>query len=123
MLLHFDFKSSVPLYMQLRNQIVNGIAAGELKFGEKLPSVRALAEESGINAMTVSKAYQLLKQEGYIVTDRRRGAQVSWQKGDTEPAEETVQNLRLCLSELRLSGMSKEEVLELCSKLYEEGKV
>lgn len=122
MLLHFDFKSSVPLYMQLRNQIVNGIAAGELKFGEKLPSVRALAEESGINAMTVSKAYQLLKQEGYIVTDRRRGAQVSWQKGDTEPAEETVQNLRLCLSELRLSGMSKEEVLELCSKLYEEGK-
>lgn len=122
MLLHFDFKSSVPLYMQLRNQIVNGIAAGELKFGEKLPSVRALAEESGINAMTVSKAYQLLKQEGYIVTDRRRGAQVSWQKGDTEPAEETVQNLRLCLSELRLSGMGKEEVLELCSKLYEEGK-
>ena len=122
MLLHFDFKSSVPLYMQLRNQIVNGIAAGELKFGEKLPSVRALAEESGINAMTVSKAYQLLKQEGYIVTDRRRGAQVSWQKGDTEPTEETVQNLRLCLSELRLSGMSKEEVLELCSKLYEEGK-
>ena len=122
MLLQFDFKSSVPLYMQLRNQIVNGIAAGELKFGEKLPSVRGLAEESGINAMTVSKAYQLLRQEGYIVTDRRRGAQVCWEKGATEAAEDTVQNLRLCISELRLSGMSREEVLELCSKLYEEGK-
>ncbi len=122
MLLHFDFKSSVPLYMQLRNQIVNGIAEGELKFGEKLPSVRALAEESGINAMTVSKAYQMLKQEGYIVTDRRRGAQILWKKGDTGLPEETVQNLRLCLSELRLSGMSREDVLKLCSKLYEEGK-
>ncbi len=122
MRLCFDFKSPIPLYLQLRNQIVNGIAEGELKFGEKLPSVRALAEESGINAMTVSKAYQLLKQEGYIVTDRRRGAQVSWKKGDTGLPEETVQNLRLCLSELRLSGMSRKEVMELCLKLYEEGK-
>ena len=77
MLLTFDFSSDTPLYMQLRNQIIIGIADGRLISGEKLPTVRALAEESGINTMTVSKAYQLLKQEGYITTDRRSGARRS----------------------------------------------
>lgn len=77
MLLTFDFSSDTPLYIQLRNQIIIGIADGRLISGEKLPTVRALAEESGINTMTVSKAYQLLKQEGYITTDRRSGAAVA----------------------------------------------
>jgi Predicted transcriptional regulators len=51
MILKFDFASKVPLYMQLRNQIVIGIAEGKLQAGEKLPTVRALADESGINSM------------------------------------------------------------------------
>ena len=76
MLLKFDFGSNVPIYMQLRNQVVIAIAEGVLAPGEQLPTIRALAEESGINMMTVSKAYQLLKQEGYITTDRRSGAVV-----------------------------------------------
>ena len=73
MILTFDFSSDVPLYMQLRNQIVIGIAEGKLVPGEKLPTIRALADESGINMMTVSKAYQILqgmnrelKAKGYI---------------------------------------------------------
>ena len=66
MILNFDFHSDVPIFMQIRNQIVIGIAEGKLKPGEQLPTIRALADESGINMMTVSKAYQILKQEGYI---------------------------------------------------------
>ena len=126
MILNFDFSSSVPLYMQLRNQIVIGIAEGRLAAGEKLPTIRALAEESGINMMTVSKAYQLLKQEGYIHTDRRSGAVVAQRDDGTlrplQISEETQQKLRLCLSELRLTGMSREDVLSLCEKLYDEGE-
>ena len=76
MLLHLDFGSDVPIYLQIRNQIVLGIAENKLHAGEKLPTIRALSEECGINMMTVSKAYQLLKQEGYIQTDRRSGAVV-----------------------------------------------
>ena len=83
MLLTFDFSSDTPLYIQLRNQIVVGIANGRLTPGEKLPTVRALAEESGINTMTVSKAYQLLKQEGYITTGRRFGGNAV--RAETEP--------------------------------------
>ena len=88
MILNFDFSSSIPLYMQLRNQIVIGIAEGKLMPGEKLPTIRGLAEESGINMMTVSKAYQLLKQEGYIHTDRRSGAVVAPREDGTAGGEE-----------------------------------
>ena len=130
MILNFDFSSSIPLYMQLRNQIVIGIAEGKLMPGEKLPTIRGLAEESGINMMTVSKAYQLLKQEGYIHTDRRSGAVVAPREDGTAGGEEggqvsvpqeTLDGLRLRLSELRLTGMSREEALKLCEKLFEEG--
>ena len=120
MLLKFDFGSTVPIYMQLRNQVVIAIAEGKIAPGEQLPTIRALAEESGINMMTVSKAYQLLKQEGYIRTDRRSGAVVMPRAdGGSLPAE-TLDTLRLCVSELRLAGLGREELLELCRKMYEE---
>lgn len=120
MILTFDFSSDVPLYQQLRNQIVIGIAEGKLIPGEKLPTIRALADESGINMMTVSKAYQILKQEGYIVTDRRKGAVVAGSPA-SRINEETLRELRLKISELRLAGMKKEEILAMIEKIYAEG--
>ncbi|HCK88714.1 MAG TPA: GntR family transcriptional regulator [Erysipelotrichaceae bacterium] len=120
MIMTFDFSSNVPIYMQLRNQIVIGIAEGKLSPGEQLPTIRALAEESGINMMTVSKAYQMLKQEGYIVTDRRSGARVAASPAVQIPSS-AMESLRLNISELRLGGISKEDIIALCEKLYEEG--
>ena len=76
MIIEINELSDVPIYLQIRNQIVMGISSGALAVGEQLPTVRALALEIGINTMTVSKAYQLLKQEGYILTDRKNGARV-----------------------------------------------
>ena len=122
MILNFDFHSDVPIFMQIRNQIVIGIAEGKLKPGEQLPTIRALADESGINMMTVSKAYQILKQEGYIITDRRSGARVAL-KDDKAVNEKTMQQLRLAVSELRLSGMKEEEILSLVSGIYQEGNL
>lgn len=121
MLLHLDFNADVPIYLQIRNQIVLGIAEGKLKTGEKLPTIRVLSEECGINMMTVSKAYQLLKQEGYIQTDRRSGAIVRVNTPAAVPRKETLDSLKLHLSELRLAGVSLEETLALCKKFYEEG--
>jgi GntR family transcriptional regulator len=120
MLLSFDFNSSVPLYMQLRNQVVIAIAEGKLQPGDHLPTIRALAEESGINMMTVSKAYQLLRQEGYIIADRRSGTVVAPREGQKTPPSSALEGLRLSISELRLSGMSSGDILDLCKKLYEE---
>ena len=118
MLLRLDFSSDVPIYQQIRNQVVTAIASGQLAPGEKLPTIRALAEEAGINMMTASKAYQLLKSEGYITTGRRDGATVRLPEAGAGP--ETVEGLRLRICELRLAGMGKEEILELCGKIFDE---
>lgn len=121
MLLVFEFQSEIPLYMQLRNQIVIAIAQGRLVSGERLPTIRTLAEESGVNMMTISKAYQLLKKEGYILTDRRSGAVVAPQKQKPIP-ESILRDLKLVLSELQVHGVSEKDALSLCQNLYREGK-
>ena len=119
MILTFDFASSVPLYIQLRNQIVMAIASGDLKPGDRLPTIRALAQESGINMMTVSRAYQNLKMEGYIITDRRSGATVA-QSLPRQMNPETIETMKLCISELKAAGMDKNAILAFCEKLCEE---
>lgn len=113
--------SEIPIFQQIHNQIIQGISDGRLKPGEQLPTVRALADEIGINAMTVSKAYQLLKQEGYILADRRNGARVrddfSQVRGLSPLSRELLQQI---ISEAKVSGMSRAEFLSLCSELYPE---
>ena len=111
--------SEVPIYQQLRNQIVAGISDGRLSPGEKLPTVRALAEELGVNAMTVNKTYQLLKQEGFIVTDRRNGARVREQpEGSGTLPRESLEQLRVLAAEARARGMDRGAFLELCGEFY-----
>lgn len=119
MIIRIDELSDVPIYQQIRNQIVMGISSGDLEGGEQLPTVRALALEMGINTMTVSKAYQLLKSEGYIMTDRKNGARIRSnieQCGSMSTANRT--ELKRIVSEARLSGVPKEEVLKLVEEYY-----
>ena len=117
MLLRLDFSIDTPIYQQIRNQIVRGIAAGDLSPGQQLPTIRALAEDCGVNMMTVSKAYGLLKQEGYIQSDRRAGTVVSPQRPAALP-EQTRRALELAVSEARAAGAELEEVLELCRSMF-----
>jgi DNA-binding transcriptional regulator YhcF (GntR family) len=119
MIIRIDEYSDVPIYMQIRNQIVMGISSGELKPGEQLPTVRALALEIGINTMTVSKTYQLLKQEGYIMTDRKNGARVRENISQSGViSEENKTELRRIVSEARLSGVAKETLKNLIDEFY-----
>lgn len=121
MLLKLDFALDTPIYLQIRNQIVLGIANGELKPGEKLPPIRTLAAETGVNTMTVNKAYQLLKQEGYLITDRRLGAMINPARA-TSPHPPLTEHpgLKLLLSELYVDGITREELLSACNELYDE---
>ena len=120
MLRQLDFSTATPIYQQIRNQIVRGIAEGELAPGERLPTVRALASECGVNAMTVSKAYQLLKQEGHVLGDRRGGTFVCEPDGSSDPDSGIMDALRMRLAELVAGGMSGKEVLALCEHLLDE---
>ena len=120
MLLKLDFAQDTPIYLQIRNQIVLGIANGELKPGEKLPPIRTLAIETGVNTMTVNKAYQLLKQEGYLITDRRLGAMINPARAaEQHPPLTEHPGLKLLLSELYVDGVSREELLSACSRIYD----
>lgn len=121
MILAINDSSDVPIYVQIRNQIIQGISDGRLPPGEQLPTVRALAMEMGINTMTVSRAYQMLKQEGYILTERRSGARV---RADfPKSGSLSAQNLALLaqiICEARINGLPKETFLETCSQLYDK---
>ncbi len=118
MLLSLDFSSEVPIYLQIRNGIVQGVAEGKLLPGDKLPPIRALAEETGVNMMTVNKAYQMLKQEEFISIDRRTGAYVSERMEN--PLAALAPGLRLLLLRARTSGASRKAILELCETILDE---
>ena len=124
MLIALDFSSDTPIYLQIRNQIVLGIAEGNLQPGERLPSIRTLSNEAGVNMMTVNKAYQLLKQEGYIAIDRRSGARVGGEgAGKAAALEKLKHDFRLALSEARISGVTAEEAQRLCAEISSEMEV
>jgi len=120
MILRIDMTSDIPIYQQIRNQIVFAVAKGELKPGDDLPTVRQLAQDIGVNPMTVNKAYALLKEEGIIIIDRRHGAQISTaNKNGLVFTRDFDEQLELLLAEARMKGASKQEVTSHILSLIE----
>ncbi len=122
MVIEIDFNSDEAIYVQLRNQIVLGIATARIREGDSLPSVRQLAEEIGINMHTVNKAYTVLKQEGLIRLDRRRGAVVAIDIDKLQILEDMKRQLRVVLAKGRCKNITKEEVYTLVDEIFEQYK-
>lgn len=122
MLLKINFESETPIYEQLRRQIIIGIARGELKLGEELPSVRQLGGDIGINLHTVNKTYNILKNEGYLIIDRRKGAMIkeSLPSIDEEYTKMLEGELNYLTADSKNRGVDKEEFLKLCSEFYDK---
>lgn len=122
MLLKIDFESDIPIYVQLKRQIIQGIARGELQEGDSLPSVRQMAEDIGINMHTVNKAYNLLKGDGFVTIDRRKGAIIN--KIPAPLTEELKDDLReeidSIIGEFYCRGVQEEEFLNMCKNIYEK---
>ena len=98
MYIEIDFNSDEALYLQLRNQIIIGIATSQYQEGDTLPSVRQLADTIGINMHTVNKAYSVLKQEGFVKVDRRKGAVISVDIDKLQAIEELKKDLQVVLA-------------------------
>lgn len=120
MLIEIDFNSDEAIYMQVRNQIILGIATAEIHEGDPLPSVRQMAQTVGINMHTVNKAYSLLRQEGFIQLDRRRGAVIALNIDKIKAVEEMRRQLRIVLARGCCKNISKEEVYELVDEIFAE---
>lgn len=120
MYIEIDFNSEEAFYIQLRNQIIIGIATNQYREGDALPSVRQLADSVGINMHTVNKAYSVLKQEGFIRLDRRKGAVIALNVDKLRAIEELQANLQVVLARAVCKGVSEEEVHQMVTEIYRE---
>ena len=120
MTIEIDFNSDEALYIQLRNQVILGIATANIHEGDSLPSVRQLAETIGVNMHTVNKAYNVLKQEGFITLDKRRGAVIALDENKIRAVEEMRQQLQIVLAKACCRAISREEIHELVDEILDE---
>ena len=120
MFIEIDFNSDEAIYMQLRNQIILGIATSQFREGDMLPSVRQLADTIGINMHTVNKAYTVLKQEGYVKVDRRRGAVIAIDIDRMQALDEVRRELQVTLAQASCKNISREERHALIDEIYED---
>lgn len=120
MFFYIDFDSEEAYYQQLRNQIILGIATECLRDGESLPSVREMAEIVGINMHTVNKTYTLLRQEGYLRLDRRKGAVVSVNLDRQRILNAFKNTLRVSLAEATCNGITPTEVHRMVDEILGE---
>ena len=120
MLLKIDFDSDIPIYNQIKTEIIKGIARGEIEEGEILPSVRGLASDIEVNMHTVNKTYNILKDEGYIKIDRRKGAFISLnlEESNDKFRKSFDEVLTYYIAECCNRGISKEEVNNLIEEKY-----
>ncbi|MBR4083045.1 MAG: GntR family transcriptional regulator [Lachnospiraceae bacterium] len=120
MMIEIDFNSDEAIYLQLKNQIILGIATSRFQEGDSLPSVRQLAEVVGINMHTVNKAYTVLKQEGYVKVDRRKGAIIAVDMDKLKMINELKKELQVMIARGSCKNITKEEFHGLIDDIYRE---
>ncbi len=117
MLILIEPESEKPLYQQIRDQVVEGIARGELQQGSSLPSIRQLAADFGVNLHTVNKAYELLEREGFLQLKRKTGAVIQVKQ---KLAEDWEARLRTLLAEAYVQNISRQDILQRSQHILEE---
>lgn len=124
MIIKIEFDSEIPIYEQIKRQIIIGIANVELEPGERLPSVRQLGEDLGINFHTVRKSYNILKEEGYLTIDRISGAKVKESfHMDIEEFDKYVKSeLEFLIANAKNRNIAETYFLKLCSDYYNSFK-
>lgn len=120
MYIEIDFNSDEALYLQLRNQIILGIALEQYREGDALPSVRQLADDIGINMHTVNKAYTVLRQDGYVKVDRRKGAVIAVDVVKEEHMLQLKAKLRPLVMEAVCRDISRESLHKMIDDIYRD---
>ncbi len=120
MVVTIAFNSDEAIYMQLRNQIIYGIAADEIKEGDSLPSVRQMAEDVGINMHTVNKAYAVLKDEGFLKLDRRYGAIIAFSVDKMRAVQDLKDEMKVILAKAICKNITEDEALEIVHQIYND---
>lgn len=120
MWLILEVASEKPLYLQIRDQVVEAIAAGRLARGAALPTIRQLASDFGVNLHTVHKAYELLRDEGFIQLNRKVGATVFVSPSAPGREDEWRARLRTLLAEPVARKLDGEVIMATCRQILDE---
>lgn len=120
MIIQVDFNSDEAIYIQLCNQIIMGIATSVIREGDSLPSVRQLADMVGVNMHTVNKAYGVLKREGYISLDKRRGAVIALDVDKMQQIERMRRELQIVLARGCCKNITRQEVHDLVDEIFDD---
>lgn len=113
-----NLQSKVPIYEQIQAQILRFIEAGVLRPGDRLPSVRQLAQDNGINPNTVARAYADLESSGYVYNLPKKGVYVS----EIDIASSRESQIISVLKPLIDGGVTRKELESALDKLFQEVK-
>ncbi|MFJ7972669.1 GntR family transcriptional regulator [Psychrobacillus sp. NPDC096389] len=125
MFIEIQTNSSVPIYLQLAQQLIEGIARGELKPGDSLPSVRAFAADLGMNMHTVNKAYHYLEEKEFIQIVAKSGVIIQPNgipKATAEEQQQLAAQIRPLIAEGLVLKLSEEEMVVMVRQLVQNIK-
>ena len=116
-----DSRSRIPIYEQIKNQLITCIRIGIYKADEQLPSIRSVSLQTGINVSTVKRAFADLEDEGIIYTLVGRGSFVSADAADnTSIARKALRDIEPDRRSLKSKGVTKDAILELIDEIFKE---
>lgn len=126
MLLQIDLQSETPIYTQLVHNIIEGIAREDLLPGDTLPSVRSMAADLGINLHTVNKAYNILKQDGFVQINRKQGVVIhpdAFPIADEQYKGKLAEQMRPLIAEAICRGMTRAQFNTISEQLFAQFNV
>ena len=119
---NINYRSGEPIYQQIYNEVIKEISLGLLLPQEKIATVRELATSLGINPNTVSKAYQMLEQNGYIYSVVGKGSFIADSSGKLAGLKEsTMKDLKKDMTNAHNLGVAYQDVVELANDIYNGG--
>ncbi|GIN20831.1 MAG TPA: GntR family transcriptional regulator [Bacillus bacterium] len=118
-----DFEASKPIYIQITEKIFQRIIRGEIKPGEKLPSVREMAVQSGVNPNTIQRSYAEMERMGIVETKRGQGTFVIERGTVVDELKESMQTevISQFVRNMEELGFSKQQMLNGLKSYLEEG--
>lgn len=126
MFLTLDLDLETPIYTQIRNQVIRAIATNQLKEGDSLPSVRQMASDLGVNLHTINKAYNILKQDGFLTVNKRKGAVINSSDkyaADNEYYNNLRNELEVIIAEAVCRGLDYEDICKSIKEIINDLKL
>lgn len=118
-----DFHSRIPIYEQIKEQIMSFVGQGELKANDQLPSLRQLSAELSVNINTIKRAFSDLESQGMIYSVAGKGSFISGNTRKDEIAESALEDARTAISKAKSMGARKNDITAIVNSIYKGDEI